>query len=68
MPKKREVKILLDSSAYNLLEKRAKKNFSTVPELISEIIRRSIIAAKKNISAPSSKSDEKFLEYFSRRR
>jgi len=68
MGKKREVRILMDSDVYSLVERRAKKNFLSVPDMIGEIIRRSVLAMKKSKSGYGEKSDEKFLEYFSRRR
>ncbi|MBS3108405.1 hypothetical protein J4409_00890 [Candidatus Woesearchaeota archaeon] len=68
MSKRKEVNILIDSRAYNFLKTRAQKNFITVSELISEILRRSIVSYKKNKQTSSGKSDDKFIEYFSRRR
>ena len=68
MPKKKEVTIFLNAQAYNFLKNRAQKNFITVQELISEILRRSILSSRKNKPSFSGKSDDKFIEYFSRRR
>ena len=62
MGKKREVRILMDSDVYSLVERRAKKNFLSVPDMIGEIIRRSVLAMKKSKSGYGEKSDEKFLE------
>jgi len=67
MAKKREITIFLDANAYKKLEKRAKANFLTVSELISEIIRRSLIAMKRG-NVQGGTSDDKFIEYFSRRK
>lgn len=67
MAKKREVTIFLDAGAYKKLEKRAKTNFLTVSELVSDIVRRSLIAMKRG-NAQGGISDDKFIEYFSRRK
>ena len=68
MTEKKEIKVLLDSSAYALLDKRAKKVFLSVSELVSEILRRSVIATRRGISSSSRPSDDKFIDYFSRRK
>ena len=66
MPKKR-FSIEVDSLALRELQRRAKKEYLSVRELIEDIIRRSCIVSKarKRGAAPKVKG-EKFIEYFSR--
>lgn len=68
MASKKELRVSLDIEAYRLLEKRAKKNFLSVSEMVSEIIRRSIISMKRKGIASTGEADDKFVEYFSRRK
>ena len=58
--------IEIDEKAKQELEKRAKKEMLTLRELISDILRRSVLSYKGE-SANEDKVDDKFLTYFSRK-
>ncbi len=65
MPK---ISINIDSDILKELERRAKKEYLTIKELIEDIIRRSAITSKSRRQGkyiPETKG-EKFIEYFSR--
>ena len=65
MVKKRSISILIDSEVFSTLEKRAKRELMTIRELVTDILRRSVIASKrKGYEEP--KIEDKFIEYFSR--
>ncbi len=64
---KHSITIEIDSEIKNILEKRAKKEMLSLRELISEILRRSVISYKKNSSSVSDKLDDQFIGYFSRK-
>jgi len=65
MVKKRSISILIDSEVFFTLEKRAKRELMTIRELVTDILRRSVIASKrKGYEEP--KIEDKFIEYFSR--
>ena len=59
------ISVEIDSEAKKILEKRAKKEFMTVRELVSDIIRRSCLSYKGETA--EDKVDDKFLTYFSRK-
>jgi len=63
---KTSITIELDSKVKSALEKRAKRDMEELDDLISDILRRSVISSKK-LSGESDKIDDKFLSYFSRR-
>ena len=62
---KKALTILLDTGIYSSLEKRAKKNLLSLRELISDILRRSVLSSGKRKNYMP-KSKDKFIEYFSR--
>jgi len=65
MIKKRSISILVDSEVFSALEKRAKRELMSLRELLTDILRRSVIASKrKGYEEP--KIEDKFIEYFSR--
>ncbi len=65
MIKKRSINISIDPEVLLALEKRAKREFMPLRELITDILRRSVIASKrKGYEEP--KTEDKFIEYFSR--
>jgi predicted transcriptional regulator len=57
--------VSVDHEIYQRLEKRAKKEFQSVPELAEQVLRRSVINMK---SSPSDKLEDKFIGLFSRKR
>lgn len=63
---KTRISIELDDKVRKELEKRAKKEMLDLDELISEILRRSVISSKKGFSS-SDNIDDKFLSYFTRK-
>ena len=67
MMKKRSVSILIDSEIFSALEKRAKRELMSIRELISDILRRSVISSKKG-GGREIKAEDKFIEYFSRQK
>lgn len=60
------VTIFLDKDVKKELEKRAKKEFLSLEELINDIVRRSVISYKGNASTTDN-VDDKFLTFFSRK-
>lgn len=60
------ITINIDEDAKTVLDKRAKKNFLTLRELVEDIVRRSAIRTSKNI--PEDKTDDELISIFSRRR
>lgn len=68
MPTKR-VCVDLDSSIYNELVRRAKREMQTVRELTEDILRRSVIQSKaRKGTTYKGPKVEKFVQYFSRYR
>jgi len=63
---KTSITIELDSKVRSALEKRAKREMEEMDDLISDILRRSVISSKKG-AGESDKIDDQFLSYFSRR-
>ncbi len=63
---KKKISIEVDSEELSVLEKRAKKNFMTVQELIEDIIRRSSISYKKGTTTREIKVDDPIVAVFSR--
>ena len=61
-----QIAVTLDSSAKKILEKRAKESLMDLDELISDILRRSVLSYKGNVSSLD-KVDDHFLTYFSRK-
>ncbi|MBM3230599.1 ribbon-helix-helix protein, CopG family [Candidatus Pacearchaeota archaeon] len=57
--------VSVDKEVYQRLEKRAKRELQSVPELAEQVLRRSVINMK---SSPSDKLDDKFVGLFSRKR
>ncbi len=66
MPKK-SITIELDSEAFHVLEKRAKKNYTSARDLIEDIVRRSILSYKAGISSVP-KVDDRIVGIISRER
>lgn len=62
----KSVSLKIDSVLYNELEKRAKKEFLEVDELIEDIIRRSMLTYKKGALMGNEKVDDKLIGIFSR--
>ncbi len=50
------------------LEKRAKKNFMSLQELVEDIIRRSMINYKDKNTLSNQKTDDSLVNIFSRKR
>lgn len=65
MPKS-TITIEIDLKVKQALEKRAKKEMLELDQLISEILRRSVLSYKGN-SSTTDNLDDKFLSYFSRK-
>lgn len=63
---KSTITIELDIKVKQALEKRAKKEMLELDQLISEILRRSVLSYKGN-SSSTDVLDDKFLSYFSRK-
>ena len=61
---KNRVNIYLDNQLLKLIEKRAKKNFFTVPEQIQDILRRSCIMQKTQ-TTQEEKIDDLLVSIFS---
>ncbi len=59
--------IQIDSNMKKTLERRAKKEFLKLEELITDILRRSTLSYKGKTSRTSDSVDDKFLTYFSRK-
>jgi len=64
---KNRVNIYLDNQLLKLIEKRAKKNFFTVPEQIQDILRRSCIMQKTQ-TTQEEKIDDLLVSIFSRKK
>lgn len=62
----KNVSLELDSKLYVELEKRAKKEFLEVNELIEDIVRRSMLSYHKGNLIGDSKVDDKLIGIFSR--
>ena len=66
----KKILLTLNPEMYSVLEEKAKANLMTMQELITDALRRSILAsqqpAKKSRAGRPPKTDEPFLEYFSR--
>ncbi len=58
--------IKLDSELYKELEKRAKREFLEVDELVEDIIRRSMISYNKSVKTADKKVDDTLVNIFSR--
>lgn len=63
---KNKVSIYLDSELLRKLERRAKRNFLTLPEQIEDILRRSTLNTQKR-AYKEEKLDDKFISFFSRK-
>ena len=64
---KNKINIFLDNEILKLIEKRAKKNFFTIPEQIEDILRRSCIGMKQKPKYDK-KLDDVLVSIFSRQR
>jgi len=64
---KRQISIHLDKELIKVLEKRAKKNFMTLRELINDILIRSMANYNKQ-KKYSEPEVEKFVKIFSRKK
>ncbi|MEK6889710.1 MAG: hypothetical protein AABX35_00825 [Nanoarchaeota archaeon] len=62
----REIKLKIDSELYLALEKRAKKEFLEVDELVEDIVRRSMLSYHKGNVIGDGKVDDKLIGIFSR--
>ena len=62
---KTTISVQIDDKVKKELEKRAKKEMLELDEVISEILRRSVISSKKNVATDN--IDDKFLSYFTRK-
>ena len=65
---KRSISIDFTSEELALLEKRAKKNFMSIRELVADIIRRSMISYRKGGGKSTQKIDDALVGIFSRER
>jgi chorismate mutase len=61
------INIYLDNELLKIIEKRAKKNFFTVPEQIQDILRRSCIMQKTQ-TTQEEKIDDLLVSIFSRKK
>lgn len=66
-PSKNSLTIWLDSEVISKLEKRAHKNFMTLPEQVEDILRRSVINAT-GVSKEKEKLDDVLVGLFSRKK
>lgn len=64
---KNKVSIYLDSDVLKLLDVRARRNMMTITEQIEDILRRSVINAKK-LKRENEKLDDMLVGLFSRKR
>lgn len=62
---RKSILVKLDNELVGLLEKRAKKNFLTVDEMVEDIVRRSMISWKGGTKR-GFKVDDKLVGVFSR--
>jgi hypothetical protein len=60
------ITISIDEDIKKVIEKRAKKNMSTLREQVEDIVRQSAVRTKSGISASQMKSDDRLVEIFSR--
>lgn len=60
------ITINLDSELYNQLEKRAKKEFLDINELVEDIVRRSMISYSKTSKISDKNVDDTLVKIFSR--
>lgn len=60
------ISVNVDSELYALLEKRAKKELLDLDDLISDILRRSMLSYKKS-SSVEDKTDDSLVRLFSRK-
>jgi len=63
----KSITIRFSKELYEEIRKRAKKNYLSVPELIEDIVRRSMISYKGGVRRPI-KIDDKLVAIFSRER
>ncbi len=63
-----KVRVEIDSAVLNELERRAKREFLSVSELIEDILRRSAVMSRmrKVGGMPAGDKADPFIEYFSR--
>ena len=64
---KTKIEIYLDYSVLEQIEKRAKRNILSIPELIEDIVRRSVVRSKLIKSLRPEKLDDLLVGIFSRR-
>ena len=66
----KKILLTLNHEMYAVLEKKAKSSLMTMQELITDTLRRSILAnpEKKSRAGRPPKVDEPFIEYFSRKK
>jgi hypothetical protein len=60
------ISVNVDSELYALLEKRAKKELLDIDDLVSDILRRSMLSYKKSGSVED-KTDDSLVRLFSRK-
>ena len=63
---KNRVELFLDNDLLTVLDKRAKKSFFTIPELIEDILRRSCLTSLKKKKPYQPKIDDLLVSVFSR--
>ena len=63
----KSITIRFGKELYEEIRKRAKKNYLSLPELIEDIVRRSMISYKGGVRRPI-KIDDKLVAIFSRER
>jgi len=63
-----ELTIRLDDDEVKILKKRGKKNLLELREMVEDIVRRSCIRAKSNVSGTLDSCDDKLVSVFSRSR
>ncbi len=59
--------VSIDKEILDILERRAKREFMSVDELVSDILRRSVVSYRGPKGVIYDKVDDKFLTYFSRK-
>ena len=68
----KKILLTLNPEMYDYLEQKSKGSFMTMQELITDTLRKVIVASqqpvKKGKAGRPPKVDEPFLEYFSRKR
>jgi hypothetical protein len=65
-PDKNKITLYLDDDLSKIIEKRAKKNLTTVPKQIEDILRRSCVRLKFKNTSPG-KIDDLLINIFSRK-